>query len=229
MARKPAMTEAEWEVCTNSYPMLRPCRKIIRYNPRKGRLFAVACCYRIRHLLTDQRSRAAVQVAEEYAEGLASQDQLRVAEEGARAANSQAFRRKERVGASGEWAAEFAAASDSWFAASRSSNFAYVAAGDPVSEPGPEKSAQADLARCIFGPLPFRPVTITPVVLDWNDATVPRIAQAFYDGRRFEDMPILADALEDAGCHDADIFDHCRRPGPHVRGCWILDLLLGKE
>lgn len=220
------MTEAEWNVCSNSYPMLRPCRKTIRYHPRKGRLFAVACCYRIWHLLTDQRSRAAVVVAEQYGEGLASQDQLRAAQENARAAHAEAFRRKGKVGASGEWAAEFAAASDAWFAASRASNFAYVAAGDPVLEPGHEKAAQAHLLRCIFGPLPFRSVASDPV---WLTSTAKQMAAAIYEERAFDRMPILGDALEESGCDNAEILNHCRQPGEHVRGCWVVDLLLAKE
>jgi hypothetical protein len=56
-----------------------------------------------------------------------------------------------------------------------------------------------------------------------------RVAKAIYQSRAFQDMPILADALEDAGCDNADILAHCRRPGPHVRGCWVVDLILGKE
>ena len=65
--------------------------------------------------------------------------------------------------------------------------------------------------------------------LRWNDATVVRLAQRIYYERRFADLPILADALEEAGCTNADILDHCRRPGPHVRGCWVVDLVLGKD
>jgi hypothetical protein len=55
------------------------------------------------------------------------------------------------------------------------------------------------------------------------------MAQVIYDERKFEDLPFLADALEEAGCDNADILNHCRGPGPHVRGCWVVDLLLGKE
>jgi hypothetical protein len=58
---------------------------------------------------------------------------------------------------------------------------------------------------------------------------VVKLAQAVYDERAYDRLPVLADALEDAGCHDADILTHCRGPGPHVRGCWLIDLLLGKE
>jgi hypothetical protein len=87
---------------------------------------------------------------------------------------------------------------------------------------------QTNLLRCIFGN-PFRPASINPDWLTWNGGTVPRLVQVIYDERRFSDLPVLADALEEAGCTNADILDHCRRPGEHVRGCWVVDLLLGKE
>ncbi len=63
----------------------------------------------------------------------------------------------------------------------------------------------------------------------WNDATIPKVAQAIYDDRAFDRLPILADALEDAGCDNADLLTHCRSGGEHVRGCWVVDLLLGKS
>src|SRR5581483_3643837 len=65
--------------------------------------------------------------------------------------------------------------------------------------------------------------------LTWNDSLVRRLAQAIYDERAFDRLPILADALEEAGCTNADILNHCRQPGEHVRGCWVVDLLLGKS
>jgi predicted enzyme related to lactoylglutathione lyase len=70
---------------------------------------------------------------------------------------------------------------------------------------------------------------VNPAWLRWNDGTVPRLAQVIYEGRRFDDLPILHDALLDAGCDNQDILDHLRSPGPHVRGCWVIDLILGKE
>src|SRR5436305_13297290 len=96
------MTEAEWVASSDPFPMLRPCRRIIREQPRKGHLFAVACCYRIWHLLADQRSRAAVEMAAQYAEGLVSRDQLQAAAEAAKSAHADAFRVMGKVGASGE-------------------------------------------------------------------------------------------------------------------------------
>jgi hypothetical protein len=77
----------------------------------------------------------------------------------------------------------------------------------------------------IFGN-PFRPVTFDPA---WRTATAIGVAQTMYDTRDFGAMPILADALEDAGCEQAEILSHCRGDGPHVRGCWVVDLVLGKE
>jgi hypothetical protein len=77
----------------------------------------------------------------------------------------------------------------------------------------------------IFGN-PFRPVTLDPACLSPN---VKGLAQAIYDDRAFNGMPILGDALEEAGCTNQDILSHCRGPGPHVRGCWVVDLVLGKE
>src|SRR5205814_4153340 len=78
------------------------------------------------------------------------------------------------------------------------------------------------LVDCVFGN-PFRPVTLDAGWLAWNDGTVPKIAHAVYEGRRFGDMPILADALEDAGCSHPFLLTHCRSHGQPVRGCWVLD------
>jgi hypothetical protein len=88
-----------------------------------------------------------------------------------------------------------------------------------------ERAAQADLLRDIFGNL-FRPVALDP---SWRTSTVVALAARMYESRDFAAMPILADALQDAGCDSDDVLDHCGGPGPHVRGCWVVDLVLGKE
>jgi hypothetical protein len=72
---------------------------------------------------------------------------------------------------------------------------------------------------------PFRPPAFDP---GWRTAAVVAIAEGVYEERAFDRLPILADALQDAGCDSDDILDHCRGPGPHVRGCWAVDLVLGK-
>jgi hypothetical protein len=94
---------------------------------------------------------------------------------------------------------------------------------------------QVQALRCIFGN-PFRGMRIDPAWLSWHDTTIPKIALAIYEERELPSghldnsrLAILADALEDAGCADANILNHCRLPGEHVRGCWVVDLLLGKE
>ncbi|MCE9530059.1 MAG: hypothetical protein K8T89_02810 [Planctomycetes bacterium] len=86
-------------------------------------------------------------------------------------------------------------------------------------------TARRQLFHDVVGPLPFRLVTLDP---HWITLTVTDIAQAIYNDRAFDRMPILADALMDAGCDNDEIIHHCRGPGPHVRGCWVVDLLLGK-
>jgi hypothetical protein len=82
-----------------------------------------------------------------------------------------------------------------------------------------------DLIRDIFGN-PFRPVSLDP---SWVTSTVATLAQQMYDSRDFSPMPIFADALQDAGCDNPAVLDHCRGDGTHVRGCWVVDSVLGKE
>ena len=88
-----------------------------------------------------------------------------------------------------------------------------------------ERRFQSDLLRDIFGN-PFRPVAFDPA---WRTEAAVGIAAKMYDDRQFAAMPILADALQDAGCEDEQVLTHCREPGTHVRGCWVVDLLLGKS
>jgi len=84
--------------------------------------------------------------------------------------------------------------------------------------------AHCQIVREIFGN-PFRPVTIDS---RWLTSTVLDLAKAIYDDKAFDRMPILADALIDAGCDSEEFISHCRSEGPHVRGCWVVDLLLAK-
>jgi hypothetical protein len=86
----------------------------------------------------------------------------------------------------------------------------------------------APLLQEIFGNS-FQPVSVPRTWLSWENGSIPKLAQAIYADRTFECLPILADALEEAGCTDAAMLGHCREPGEHVRGCWVVDLLLGKE
>jgi hypothetical protein len=113
--------------------------------------------------------------------------------------------------------------------------------GDPLSViyssfyPASGRSGACALVRDVLGN-PFRPVAVRPDWLAWNDGTVPRMARAIYEGRQLPRgtldntrLAVLADALEEAGCNDRDILDHCRIRGEHVLGCWVVDLLSGKQ
>jgi hypothetical protein len=87
-------------------------------------------------------------------------------------------------------------------------------------------AGQAAALRDIFGPLPFRVVPLDPIPRAVSEGRAGCLAQAIYDERAFYRLPLLADALEDAGCTDAELLGHLRSPGPHVRGCWAADLVL---
>jgi hypothetical protein len=86
------------------------------------------------------------------------------------------------------------------------------------------EASLCDVLRDVFGN-PFRPVALAP---EWRTDTVVALSRQMYESRDFSAMPILADALQDAGCDSEPIFAHCRRAGPHVRGCWVVDLVLGR-
>ncbi|MBI1914454.1 MAG: hypothetical protein HYS12_06905 [Planctomycetes bacterium] len=89
-----------------------------------------------------------------------------------------------------------------------------------------ETAVQATLLRDVFGN-PFRNTAADPACLAWSDGTAVKMARAIYEGRDFGDVPLLGDALEEGGCANDEILSHCRGPGLHTRGCWVLDLLLG--
>jgi hypothetical protein len=89
----------------------------------------------------------------------------------------------------------------------------------------PDLASGVSIVRDTFGN-PFRPVIMES---GWLTTNAINLARTIYDGRAFDHLPILADALEEAGCTDADILTHCRQPGEHVRGCWVIDLMLGKK
>jgi hypothetical protein len=91
--------------------------------------------------------------------------------------------------------------------------------------PQVELHAHACLVRCIFGN-PFRPVVFAP---SWRSETAVALAAGIYEERAFDRLPILADALEEAGCDHPDVLNHLRGPGPHARGCGVVDGVLGKE
>jgi len=245
------MTRDQWESCTDPTPMLRfligtdervqdlaafPNCKV---SHRKLRLFACACYWRVRHLLPDPRAQFGIEVAEDFADGRATAADL---EESSRRLREPLEAMEERWRASrGEeqkmltpiHGALALALVAMWREAPKaayyaSSNATWVYGTILNRRAIPEEQVQCDLLRCIFGGH-FLSSTIPVGILAWNNGTLARIAQSIYEERGFGDLPVLADALEDAGCTNADIFAHCRQPGPHARGCWPVDLLLNKE
>ena len=195
---------------------------------RKARLFCVAVWRRIWPLFLDERSRRWVVVLERRADGAVSPDEF----EAAAVACDDAAWELEWAGPGGRTDSAYAAA---WSAAAGDEcDIARFAAGAVASaEMQVERAecvAQAALLRDIFAN-PFRPpAAIEAAWLARNGGAVRKLAEGIYQERAFEKMPLLADALESAGCADVDILSHCREPGGvHVRGCYVLDLLLGKE
>jgi hypothetical protein len=217
------MTEADWLACGDPMPMLDALRG--RVSERKLRLFAVASCRGIWHLLTDERSRAAVAVTEQYADGLVDRERLVAARDEARQAKRR-FRAPAQVRA---WRAAGAvqnATRDN--ARSAALNCAAESgramnAGDTNYWDADAMRSRAALLRCIVGN-PFRPEAENPA---WMTPSVVALARAIYDERSFDRLAELADALQDAGCNNAAFLAHCREPGEHARGCWVLDTILG--
>jgi hypothetical protein len=239
------MTEAEWLACRDARPMLAflHTRKtfLTRAGRRKLRLFACACCRGIWHLVDDERSRHAVVVAEHHADGAASAQELYEADVAAGKAADAASGRSMPAKYHARMAA--CSAATRWItrkwgavAAARETALAMQKAagrGRPDAWMGSQVQAEerrwlAGLLRDVFGN-PFRKVEVAPSWLAWNEGAVRKLAQAIYNDRRFGDLPVLADALEEAGCTDADVLGHCRVGGEHVLGCWVLDGLLDPE
>ncbi len=228
------MTEGEWLKAKDPNPMLAALWG--KASRRKLRLFACGCCRHIVwHLLRDPRYTDAVPVAESFADGLAGAEQLKAVNESAAEASlaerygSKAYHAAMAVVAATRtaWQAEVAARFD----APRPNRHPLVAgeAAAAVAAVRANKEKVAALLREIFGPLPFREVGIDPSWLAWNGGIIRRLAEGVYDERAFERMPVLGDALEEAGCDNEEVLSHLRGAGPHARGCWVVDLLLAKE
>jgi len=217
---------------------------------RKLRLFVCAFFRGHWQQFIEERDRRAIAVAEAHADGLAGEWELRAALE--------AVRQREPLGAREDrpppayWATSaclyppgtvgdpFDYPKPNPLQAVLS--VAYAIAHDTVPAPGNSEAKMSEwqavldaecqkaamLLREVIGN-PFRSLAVEPPWLAWDRGVISEVARSIYEENRFEDLLILADALEDAGCMNADILDHCRGPGPHVRGCWVVDLILGKE
>jgi len=194
---------------------------------RKLRLFGCACVRRLWDMhppvLLD-RDRAIVQVTERYLEGLASPEIQELFQR-------ETYDRHSNLNFEIDSRASFSASTWSTAAALLVSGASRRAIDGSVLTNGlfspawnRQLAENCHLLRCLFGN-PFRPVAVDP---QWLTSTVTQLAQGIYDDRAFDRLPILADALQDAGCDNDDVLNHCRDTGPHARGCWVVDLVLGK-
>jgi hypothetical protein len=198
---------------------------------RKARLFAVACCRRIWEGLRDERSKRAVEVAERFADGRATREELLAAYDMAYSAvddclHCSPFSEDQANAACGSASEDAEAAA--WDA---------VVYGWDGDWPG-NKREQTTLLRDLFGPLPFRPLPpLEGPVRAWDDGFIVKLATAIYGEPSLPEghldnarLAVLADALEEAGCTDPDILGHLRQQGGvHVRGCWGVDWLTGRS
>jgi hypothetical protein len=220
------MTEKQWLNARDLGPMLTHlCRNAI-VSERKLRLFACACCRRLWPFL-DERARRVVEGVERYAEGLVPRIDLEH-RWGTAIDIAGELPRPLPAGAAFAAVVEAARTDAQTPGATPSQDAAAFAAAQAAFARRGEKKAQRELLRDLFGN-PFRPVCVQPAWRLWDGGTLVQMAQVIYDEHHFGDLPVLADALEDAGCADEALLGHLRGPGPHARGCWALDLLLGKQ
>lgn len=222
------MTEAEWLAANDPTPMLEFLRG--KASERKLRLFMVACARLLWERVPPGEMREAVEAAERAADGVPWEDELkgycdrlyRLPVDRSREAGRNWFtdQSPEELGV--------------YFTVQKTTGagcgILSVIPSLATSTGGPFilsliGALQPDLIRDMFGN-PFPPVAFNS---SWLPAAVLTLARQMYESREFGAMPILADALQDAGCDSDDVLNHCRGPGPHVRGCWVCDLVLGKE
>ena len=215
------------------------CLDQLRHDPtvsdRKLRLFAAACCRRAWHLFAPL-SRVAIETSERFADGAATCDQLLCADYGNREVAPGGI--LHILGSTWETMAKVIAANavhrpvelscvrlileqlpiavrenphswESWFGwnKARRAHIRYLQCVFALAKPEPHDRTT--------------PFPVSPTCID--------LAQAIYTDRTFDQLPILADALEDAGCTNTAVLDHCRQPGEHIRGCWVVDRVLGRE
>jgi hypothetical protein len=227
------VTEAEWLAATDPWPMLEFLSG--RASDRKLRLFACACCRRIWHLFLHSDSFKSIEIAEQFAEGEATDGELRMAGELAMWAGDDASWRsmQEAVCA---WTAAAPARRNGHSAALSTVHDIQEVFAENESKCEEERVAQCILLREIFAN-PFRPApAVDPAWLAWQGGVVGRLARAAYEERRLPEgtldparLALVADALEDAGCADAELLGHLRSAGPHVRGCRAVDLMTGRN
>jgi hypothetical protein len=231
------MTADEWDQTDRLYlmwPVLTASNKraAVHSRSRKYRLAACGFCRMVWDSLTDKRSRKAVEVAESFADGQATPDQL----EGARAQAMDAYTEVSSRCSLSAGAPEYQREMNRALACYAAAYVTHKSPGKAVEKATsvlglldhrievPTLCQPCDLLREVFGN-PFRPVAVDR---SWLTANVLDLARTIYMERCFDRTLILRDALLDAGCTDETILGHCQQQ-EHCRGCWLIDLLLGKS
>jgi hypothetical protein len=251
MSRRERWIERQWLTSGEPAALLDCLIDLRRDFDRQLRWFALACGRLLWPLLTDPRSRAAVEIAEQHQMSGVEEDRIREAAEGATEAGSRLFAERARRMLDGTSEPPESAAYFIWqllaptttpmgvarqalelFGVSLrpSSLIPRFARGSGIGKDDLSIAPKPWLCRalrCIFGN-PCRTTVVDPTWLHDHDGRVPKLAHALREELAFERMPILGDALEDAGCTDTEMLAHCREPGEHCRGCYVLDLILAE-
>lgn len=200
------MTETKWAACKSPDQLLDYHK--MKSDPRRLRLLAAAC---VRLLVTPDTPTVVeelLDMVERYADGVATRAEFLTARKTIRHA-IKSNPKVSTVQAMKNLADDAMEAMTVTVANARHRNGA----------------AQCELIRCLFGN-PYHPSSVDPA---WLTGTVVTLARGIYADRAFDRLPVLADALQDAGCHDSVILEHCRREGSHARGCWVVDTVLGQR
>ena len=235
------MTESGWRRSANPQALLAALHG--RVSDRKLRLFSLACLRRFEVFLGYPRlagTREAIAVLERQIDGDATVEQLRAVA----ATALEEIERNVMEGALDNWTGSDLAhgllTRDAPAAAARHIDLAQDFAFDVVVDNLPESLWDEQAWRMVTGPVkaqmcrwlrdlvgnPFRPIRFSG---DWRTPGAVAIAQAMYDRRDFVALPVLAQSLREAGCRDPQVLRHCNEPGEHIRGCWVADLVLGRE
>ncbi|HEY1187517.1 MAG TPA: hypothetical protein VGE74_07650 [Gemmata sp.] len=226
------MTEAEW--LKDQFPHARALLEFLgaEASPRKLRYFLVACAKRVLPADADTVTVEALATAEQFADGAVPKSALKRAREAVTATHPARAKRwpalySGHIRSVPAWHANreqiVRGAREGAWCAVWSSTRLHANGWDRLDR---EYVAQSALLRDIFGN-PFRVPVFAP---EWRTGTATAIAAQMYKSRDFGAMPILADALQDAGCDSEDVLNHCRDTSQvHVRGCWVVDLVLGQS
>lgn len=216
-----AMTEVEWDAAEHTYDMIyhRRCR-----DDRKRRLLASACVRRFLGADVDSRLIQAVEFAEAWADGSFDRDQWLATRRGLRTFQKQK---------SDELTIEAVQISRKIRACLCLLQREFMSYKTAIEDSGygqrdTETPEQCRLAREIFFN-PFRQLVFDESWMSWNDGLIKRMAHTIYDEQRYDELSVLGDALEEAGCEESLILNHCRQVDEHIRGCWLIDFLTGRD